>query len=113
LAAYIAVLDGRKTLLPSFARETITDARALSLLGETAYLSGDLCAAKSWWTQSARVYPLGASLAYLAGKKHLARGQERVAEALLTECTTMAPNGKEAMEAKDLLATIAPRTSPD
>jgi tetratricopeptide (TPR) repeat protein len=106
LAAYIAGLAGDKTQLPSFSGETITDARALSLLGETAYLNGDVGSAQSWWTQAAKVYPLGASLAYWAGKKHMARGQKRVAEALLTECTIMAPNSKEAKEAKDLLITL-------
>jgi tetratricopeptide (TPR) repeat protein len=104
LAAYIVALGGGKAEL-STSSETITDARALSLLGETAYLSGNFSGAQLWWAQAARIYPMGASLAYLAGKKHLARGQKRVAEALLRECTTMSPNSKEAMEAEELLTT--------
>jgi predicted Zn-dependent protease len=106
LAAYIAVLAGDKTLLQSFYGEAIKDARALSLLGEAAYLSGDVAGAHQWWSLAAKAYPLGASLAYLAGKKHLTRGQRRVAAALLTECTIMAPNSKEAKEAQDLLAKL-------
>lgn len=104
LAAYIAVLTGDKTQLQSFSGDSITDGRALGLLGEAAYLSGDLQRAQQWWAQEARVYPPGSSLAYWAGKKHIARGHQRVAAALLTECTTMAPRSKEAKEAKDLLA---------
>jgi tetratricopeptide (TPR) repeat protein len=106
LAAYIAVLAGDKTPLESFTGETIKDARALSMLGQAAYLSGDVQGAQKWWVLEAKVYPLGASLAYWAGKKHLARGQQRVAAALLTECTVMASNSKEAKEAKELLATL-------
>jgi hypothetical protein len=76
------------------------------MLGQAAYLSGDVQGAQKWWVLEAKVYPLGASLAYWAGKKHLARGQQRVAAALLTECTVMASNSKEAKEAKELLATL-------
>lgn len=103
LAAYVAVLSGDPTQLRSLAGENITEARALSLLGEAAYLSGDVAGARQWWGLAAKAYPLGAGLAYLAGKRHLARGQRRVAEALLAECVTMAPDSKEAKEAKDLL----------
>jgi hypothetical protein len=108
LAAYVAVLSGDKARLQSLDGEPVTDGRALSLLGEAAYLSGDLRGAQSWWAQAAKAYPLGASLAYWAGKKHFALGQQRVAEALLTECLTMAPDSKEAKEARDLLATPKP-----
>ncbi len=104
LAAYIAVLSGDRAQLKPFSGETTKDARALSLLGEAAYLVGDFVSAQLWWAQEVKTYPLGASLAYWAGKKHLARGHGRVAEALLTECITMTPNSKEAKEAKDLLA---------
>ncbi len=104
LAVYIAVLGGDKTMLESFSHETIKDARALSLLGEAAYLSGDLGGAQRWWTLAAKEYPLGTGLAYWAGRKHLAYGQKRVADALLNECIAMAPNSKEAKEAKDLPA---------
>ncbi len=54
----------------------------------------------------ATAYPLGASLAYLAGKKHFVRGQRRVAMALLTECSVMAPAGKEAKEVEELLVEL-------
>lgn len=103
LAAYIAVLSGNKTQLQAFSEQAITDVRALSLLGEAAYLSGDTSDAQSWWSQEATVYPLGAKLAYWAGKKHLADGQRRVAESLLEECVAMAPSSKEAKEARELL----------
>lgn len=106
LAAYIAVLGGNKAQLQSFAGETIKDARALSLLGEAAYLNGDDAGAQQWWMLAAKEYPLGAGLAYLAGKKHLARGHQRVAVSLLNECATMAPNSKEGEEAKELLAKL-------
>jgi hypothetical protein len=106
LAAYIAVLAGDKTQPESLSVETTEDARALSLLGQAAYLSGDLEGAQRWWALEAKAYPLGAGLAYWAGKKHLARGQQRVAAALLTECTIVAPSAKEAKEAKDLLAAL-------
>lgn len=105
LAAYIAVLSGDNTQLQSFNGEPISDTRALSLLGEAAYLSGDFVGAQLWWAQEAKIYPLGGSLAYWAGKKHLARGHRRVAEALLAECVAIAANSKEAKEAKDLLAS--------
>lgn len=111
LSAYIAVLGGDKTMLESFRGETIKDARALDLLGEAAYLSGDSAGAQRWWTLAAKEYPLGAGLAYWAGRKHLAHGQQRVADALLNECITMAPNSKEAKEAKDLLAKSQEPTS--
>jgi tetratricopeptide (TPR) repeat protein len=104
LGAYVTVLAGDKTPLQFFSGETIKDARALSLLGEAVYLSGDPGGAQRWWTLAAKEYPLGASLAYWAGRKHLARGQQRVAAALLAECMTMAPNSKEAKQAEDLLA---------
>lgn len=106
LAAYVAVLGGDKTQLESLSGEDITDARALGLLGEAAYLSGDAADAQRWWTLAAKEYPLGAGLAFLAGKKHLARGHTRIAAALLTQCTVMAPNSKEAKEAQELLASL-------
>jgi tetratricopeptide (TPR) repeat protein len=104
LAVYIAVLGGDKIVLGSFSPETTKDARALGLLGEAAYLGGDTDGAQQWWASAAREYPLGAGLACWAGRKHLARGQKRIAVALLNECFAMAPNSKEAQEAKELLA---------
>ena len=106
LAAYIAVLAGDRTHLQSFSSEPINDPSALALLGEAAYLSGHVRDAELWWSQEAKVYPLGASLAYWAGKKHLARGHQRIAVALLTESATMAPSSKEGKEAKDLLSGL-------
>jgi hypothetical protein len=106
LAAYIAVLSGDKQQLRSFSGEAIKDTRALGLLGEAAYLAGDAGEAQRWWALAAKEYPLGAGLAYWAGKKHLARGQQRVATALLSECTVVSPNSKEAAEAKEILTTL-------
>ena len=104
LAAYIEVLVGDKTAIAPFSKEALTDARALSLLGEAAYLNGDSVSAQVWWDRAGKTYPLGASLAFLAGKKHLARGQQRIAESLLTECIVMSPDTSEAAEARELMA---------
>lgn len=106
LAAYIATLRGDKTALQSFSGETTSDARALTLLGEAAFLGGDSLRAGIWWDQAAKIYPLSASLACWAGKKHLARGQQRVAVSLLTECTVIAPNSNEAREAREMLVKL-------
>jgi tetratricopeptide (TPR) repeat protein len=106
LAAYISALEGKKMESQSFAGGKIHDARALGLLGQAAFIGGEREAAKTWWQLEAKEDPHGASLAYWAGKKHFARGQNRVAAALLTECITIAPNGDQAKEAKDLLAKL-------
>jgi len=106
LAAYVGALTGDTAPLSSFRGQTISDPRALGLLGEAAYLNGDVTGAQRWWTHAGKAYPLGARLACLAGKKHLALGQKRVAEVLLAECTIMAPSSKEAKEARDLLAAL-------
>lgn len=106
LAAYVSVLSGNKKALQSFDGESINDARALSILGEAAYLNGDINAAELWWAQSVTAYPHEPSLAYWAGKKHLARGQERIARALLAECATMAPNSVEGKDAGTILGTL-------
>ena len=104
LASYVGVLTGGKIDLESSHLGTTHDPRALSLLGEAAYLAGNGAEAHRLWTEAGREYPLGASLALWAGKKHLARGQHRIADSLLTECVFMAPDSNEAREAKDLLA---------
>jgi hypothetical protein len=105
LAAYIGVLSGEKIPPHTLGgTESETDATALSLLGQAAYLSGDETGAQLLWNQEAKAYPLGSSFAYWAGKKHLAHGQRRVAQALLAECATMAPRSKEGDEASRLLA---------
>jgi len=106
LATYVAVLDGEKPDLRSIAGEAGRDARALSLLGEAAFLSGNIAQAENMFRQSAQIYPLGADLAYLAGKKHFARGQRRIAVSLLTACAVMAPDSDEASAAKALLAAL-------
>jgi tetratricopeptide (TPR) repeat protein len=111
LAAYIATLSGHRMELEDLYSESATDPRALGLLGEAAYLNGDIGSAQRWWALAAKQYPLGASLAYWAGKKHLARGQQRVATSLLVECTAMEPTSKEAKDAQALLvASRAPHT---
>lgn len=107
LAAYVAALRGNSGPLNTFPAESVEDARALALLGEAAFLTGDSSSARAWWGHAARIYPKGASLACLAGKRHMARGQQRVAESLLTECAVMAPNSKEGQEAKQLLAALS------
>jgi tetratricopeptide (TPR) repeat protein len=107
LKAYIAVLGGDSTPLQAFQGGDISDPRALSLLGEAAYLSGDVAAAQRWWMRAAQADSRAASLAFLAGKKHAARGHQRIAEALLKACTEMAPNSKDSKEAAGLLATLA------
>jgi tetratricopeptide (TPR) repeat protein len=107
LAAYISALGGKKIQPQSFAGETMHDARALSLLGQAAFISGELESAQSWWQLEAKTDPLGAGLAYWAGKKHFTRGQRRVAAALLTECVTIAPDGDQSKEAEDLPAKLS------
>jgi IPT/TIG domain len=109
LAAYLDVLMGRDASYKAFEHESINDARALSLLGEAAYLSGNDADAKMWWAEEAKLYPAGASLAFWPGAKHAKRSQDRVASALLAECIIMSPNAKEAKEAGVLLASIGGR----
>jgi len=104
LAAYIGVLRGDSSLLQSFSGRQINDARALRLLAEAAQLSGDAEGAKQWWSQAGQADPLGARLTCLAGRKHLARGHQQVAKALINGCTIMAPDSKEAKEVQNLLA---------
>lgn len=109
LAVYTEVLMGHDPAYKPFENESISDPRALSLLGEAAYLSGDDADAKMWWGEEAKVYPVGASLAFWPGTKHAKRGQNRVASALLAECITMSPDAKEAKQATELLATVGGR----
>jgi tetratricopeptide (TPR) repeat protein len=107
LAAYISVLNGSKVALEAFSEQATMDVRALSLLGQVAYLAGDIAGARRWWKLEAQDFPKGASLAYLAGRKHLEQGQKRIAFSLLSECVAMAPGSKEANEAEDLLAATS------
>jgi tetratricopeptide (TPR) repeat protein len=106
LAAYVALLAGERTSLQSLEHETISDPRALGLLGEAEFVGRNPAAAQQWWEQEVNVYPLGAIFAYWAGKKHLTNGNQGVAAALLTECTILAPRSTEAKEAKELLAGL-------
>jgi len=103
LSAYVAALKGQKPDLTSLDPERISDGRALSLFGEAAYLEGDSDRAQQFWLRAARVYPLGATLAFWAGKRHLKWGQIPVGVSLLRECIAMAPTSKEAKQAAELL----------
>jgi tetratricopeptide (TPR) repeat protein len=109
LMIYLAALSGEKIQLQPFVSETTTDARALSLRGQAAYLIGDFANAQQWWATEATIFPLGGNLAYLAAKKHLEFGEDRVAAALLAECSTVSPDSKEGKEARDLLAELGRR----
>jgi hypothetical protein len=53
-AVYLATLASDATLLRSLSGEAISDARALSLLGE---FTGDMARARNWWSQAAKEYP--------------------------------------------------------
>jgi tetratricopeptide (TPR) repeat protein len=104
LNAYIAVLGGDGTQLQSLSYDDVkNDPRAMSLLGEAAYLAGDTANAQRFWRAVGQASPQAGGLACLAGKKHLAQGDETVARALLKQCITMAPNSKEGKEAVGLL----------
>ena len=104
LATYVSALSSEQSLLQTIGSQPIADARALSLLGQAAYLKGDFDAARDWWAAETGVDPSEANLSYLAGKKHLNSGEERVAAALLAECVAVIPNTKEAQDAEALLA---------
>jgi hypothetical protein len=106
LAAYIAVLNGDKTLLGTFSAEQITDARALSLIGEAAYLGGDAGSAAAWWGRAVKFDRLSSGIACWAGKKHFTGGQRQIAKSLLIECKAMAPESKEGKEAQELLSKL-------
>ena len=57
----------------------------------------------------AKLSKTAAKLAYWAGKKHLSNGQNRVAAALLAECSAVLPDSEEGKQAKELLATVVAR----
>ncbi len=119
LAAFIAALGGAKLQSEAFgarARALLeadpeVDGRALSLLGETAYISRNLEQARSDWAGVGHIYPLGSGIALLAGKKHLWRGEPSIAAMLLSESIAMAQNTAEVQEARGLLDGI-PESSP-
>jgi len=103
LAAYIGVLAGDKTQLSIFRNDHVNDARALALLGQAAWLSGDFDAARKWWKK------IGSSAVALdcgAGQKHVTYGQRRIGTALLEECAAVAPDSAEGKSAKRLLEQL-------
>jgi tetratricopeptide (TPR) repeat protein len=106
LAAYIGVLAGDKTQLEAFRSQQVHDARALALLGQAAYISGDHDSAQAWWTAQAKIGVSQAKLDCLAGTKHVSYGQTRIGAALLEECVAVAPDSREAKEVKGILAGL-------
>ena len=106
LSAYAAVLGGdtKKLRYPSV--QDISDPRALEILGEAAYLSGEPNAAQNWWSKAATADSIGGRLACLAGKRHLDWGEGPIGASLLAECIAMAPNAREAKQAKELLESL-------
>ena len=106
LAAYIGVLTGDKTQLEDFRGREVTDARALRLLGQAAFISGDQGSAHLWWTTGARINAVWAKLDYFAGQKHTKYGQTLVGTALIAECATVVPDSREGKDAKQQLATL-------
>ena len=118
LAGFIAALRGDNATagrLSLQARSLLKtrpgiDTRTLSLLGETAYALGNLPEARRDWAIVGHAKPADADLAYLAGKKHLWRGERRTARMLLIESISIAPDGKDASQARELLQTIPEST---
>lgn len=109
LAAYIGVLAGDKPSLDAFGGgQQLKDPRALSLLGQAAYMTGDYGGAQAWWAAQAKISAVEAKLDCLAGRKHLKYGQARIGTALIAECATVAPDSREGKEAKEQLADLAP-----
>jgi hypothetical protein len=106
LAAYISVLAGDKTQLESFRDQQVSDARALGLLGQAAYISGDYDGAQGWWAAEGKISVAEAKLGCGAGRKHVKYGQTRVGTALLAECATVTPDSREGKGAKELLEQL-------
>jgi tetratricopeptide (TPR) repeat protein len=104
LAAYVSVLAGDDSQLWEFRGQEPKDPRALSLLGQAAFIAGDNKAAQNWWAQEAKIDTLEAKLAYWAGEMHLRYEQKRVATALLAESSAILPSSKEGLDAARLLA---------
>lgn len=109
LAAYIALLAGDKTQLDAFRGQQVNDARALALLGQAAYISGDHDGARTWWGAQAKIGVWQAKLDCLAGTKHLEYGQTRIGTALLAECVAVAPDSREGKQVKGILAGLSSR----
>ena len=106
LAAYIGVLSGDQGALEGFRGQSVTDLRALRLLGQAEYIRGDTDAARGWWASFPKAEVIWARLDYLAGRKHLKYGQARVGAALIAECAAVIPDSKEGKEAAKLLADL-------
>jgi tetratricopeptide (TPR) repeat protein len=107
LAAYIGVLAGDKTQLEAFRGRQVGDVRALGLLGQAAYISGDYDGAQGWWAAAGKISVAEAKLDCWAGRKHVKFGQARVGTALIAECATVAPDSREGKEAKEQLADLS------
>lgn len=114
LVAFVSAASGdprRAILLSERARNSLnsqspTDVRAVSLLGETAYLAGDLDKARQDWAMSAHGDPLQAQTALMLGRKHLKHGEQQVAAMLLSECMASSPSAEMAGEAGSMLEGI-------
>lgn len=109
LAAYTSAVLGQKSKaleLCDRVRSQITEGQALCLIGEAEYTLGREERAKKDWAKAGDIYPLGAGIALLAGKKHLWRGEEKIASMLLTETIAMAPSTSESNQARELLSGL-------
>jgi tetratricopeptide (TPR) repeat protein len=107
LAAYIGVLAGDETQLEAFRGQQVSDARALGLLGQAAYMIGDHDGAQVWWAAEGKIGIAEAKLDCAAGRKHVKYGQTRVGTALIAECANVMPDSREGKEAKQQLADLA------
>jgi tetratricopeptide (TPR) repeat protein len=107
LAAYVAALGGNTGPLRAITSGPIpTDATSLALLGEGFFISGDAASANRFWILAGEANPAGATMALLAARKHLNSGQKKMARVLFEECAAMAPNSKEARDARDALLNL-------
>jgi tetratricopeptide (TPR) repeat protein len=107
LAAYVAALGGNTGPVRALTSGPLpTDATSLALLGDGLFLSGDSQGANRFWSLAGEVSPAAATMALLAGKKHLKLGQKTTARVLLAECAAMVPNSKEGQEAQDVLSNL-------
>jgi hypothetical protein len=68
---------------------------------------GDHENAQALWARQAKMSTVGSRLDYLAGRKHLDYGQNRIGIALLAECVAVARDSREGKEAAKLLADLA------
>jgi tetratricopeptide (TPR) repeat protein len=108
LAAYVAALGGNMGPVQALTSgpPLPTDATTLALLGDGLFLSGDSSGANRFWSLAGELSPAAATMAFLAGNKHLKNGQKTTARILFAECAAMAPYSKEGQEAKDVLSNL-------